>query len=83
MHRGVLHCEELEEPHALVLSVVMEGEAEDVLGAMIVSPVAEHESRAALRGLDAPTRENAGDFNDVRLRQVSRLRWSADGTRCA
>ena len=68
VHRGALTREKLEQPDAFVLPVIVEREPKDALGSVIVRPIAEHESCAAFRRLDAPTRENPGDLDDVLLR---------------
>ena len=67
VHRRVLIREELEEPDAFVLAVIVEGEPKDALRSTIVGPVAEDETGAAVRGLDAPPSEDARDFDDVLL----------------
>src|SRR5207249_7852967 len=67
MHRGILVREELEQLDAFVLAVITEGEPKDVLRSMVVGPVAEHETGSPFRGLDAPTGEDARDFDDVLL----------------
>src|SRR5439155_1490342 len=48
MHRCVLFGEELEQPDALVLAIILEGEPKDVFHATIVGPVAKDEPRARI-----------------------------------
>ena len=68
VHRGVLHRQILQQPNPFVLAFVWERHAEDVLGPAVMRPVAKDESRALLRPLDAPAREDSRDLDDVLLR---------------
>src|SRR5438045_897819 len=68
MHRGVLHRQILQQPNPFILAFVWERHAEDVLGPAVMRPVAKDESRALLRPLDAPAREDSRDLDDVLLR---------------
>ena len=67
MHGGLALGEEPEQPQPFVLTGALEGVAQDLFVAVIVRPVPVHEARAALRPLDAPPGENAGDVDDVLL----------------
>src|SRR5712691_5698905 len=67
MHRGVLVREELQQLDAFVLAVIVERESEDVLHPMVVGPVAKDETGSPVRGLDAPTGEDACDLDDILL----------------
>ena len=68
VHRRVLVGEKLEQPDSFVLAVALEFLPEHDLVSLVVRPVVEHEPRAAIGPLDAPSGENARDVDDVLLR---------------
>ena len=67
VHRRALIREELEQPDAFILPVIVEGEPKDTLRSAIVRPLPEHESGTAFRALNAPAGEDARDCDDVLL----------------